>query len=488
MKLPIRSILAWLAPAVALGIAMSPLRAAEPGRCSLDAIVNGYREGLLRFNSGDHARALTAWSPMADAGLGPAQRQLAIMYNEGKGVAKSAIDAALWAELAFRSGDQHARTLARDTRAALDPASRGALDQRLGVWRAAGLTCTGARIASDPKAAERQLEFGVEFDRRVTEAAQDASRRLLPDIIQAALDQDPSARIYLSIIETFEFHTGGQYHRYVGWHPTQKGTMRIATNVSMDDSPVHAARAVLLQAKRRMFERLPDSPFADPLMRVMNGKKVFGSVYPDVNNGTYFRLMRQAFDMVEKLPREVRLFVDIVDEIHYGPISKHYKPEGTIDAQGAYYNKALSAEGNRIIFARRDMLYSSPLYLVQTLVHEGAHAAQDQKAYRALVEIEKLKAQQRKSDQREAKDIEAKIQGLIDYPKRWYQGLETATGRIQDMAFECEATEVEIAAVKAIGGLPDVMEASGYIKLCPEAQRKLVQWQEELARAKGARK
>jgi len=211
-------------------------------------------------------------------------------------------------------------------------------------------------------------------------------------------------------------------------------------------------------------------------------------VYPDVNNGIFFRLMRQAFDMVEKLPRDIRVFVDIVDEIHYGPISKHYKPEGTIDAQGAYYNKVLSAEGHRIIFARRDMLYSSPLYLVQTLVHEGRHAAQDQKAYRTLVEIEKLKAQQRKSEPSEAKQIEARIGVLLDYPKRWYQGLETATGRIQDITFECEATEVEMAAVRAVGGLPDVMDASGYVRLCPEVQRKLVQWQEELARTKGARK
>jgi hypothetical protein len=269
--------------------------------------------------------------------------------------------------------------------------------------------------------------------------------------------------------------------------------MRVATNVAMDDSLQHAARAILLQAKRRVFDSLPDSPFADPLMRVMNGKRVFGSVYPDVNNGTYFRLMRQAFDMVEKLPREVRLFADIVDEIHYGPVSKHYKPEGTIDAQGAYYNKVLSAEGARLIFVRRDMLYSSPLYLVQTLVHEGTHAAQDQKAYRTLVEIEKLKAQQRKlgegkANSTEAKQIDVKIQELLDYPKRWYQGLETATGRIQDIAFECEATEVEIAAVKAVGGLPDVMESSGYIRLCPEAQKKLVRWQEEIARSNSARK
>jgi hypothetical protein len=212
----------------------------------------------------------------------------------------------------------------------------------------------------------------------------------------------------------------------------------------------------------------------------MNGMKVYGSVYPDVNNGTYFRLMRQAFDMVEKLPPEAKKYVDIVDEIQYGPISKHYKPEGTIDAQGAYYNKVLSEPGHRIIFARRDMLYSSPLYLLQTLVHEGTHAAQDEKAYQALVEVEKLKKQP---------GSEQKINQLMDYPKRWYQGIEGPGGkRIQDMAFECEATQSEIIAIKAVGGSPDVMDASGYIKLCPEQQKLLVRWRDELGKpAKGAK-
>ena len=479
-----------IACAVVEGAVFPRAAAAANERCSLAQIVATYKQGVGYAAGGDYARALISFSPLADAGLGPAQREIALMYANGKGVTKSPIDAAFWAELGFRSGDATARKLTTTYRADLDAAGRGALDQRLGVWRAGGLVCNGGRTNVDPKAADAPLEFGVEFQRRVSDDDTATARRILPEIVQLALDQEPFAGVYLLAIETFEFHTGGQYHRFIGWHPKKPGMLRIATNVANDDSLQYAAKAVLLEAKRKVYDSLPDSPFADPLMRVMHGMKVYGSVYPDINNGTYFRLMRQAFDMVEKLPLELRRYVDVVNEIHYGPLSKHYKAEGTIDAQGAYYNKSLSENGHRIIFARRDMLYSSPLYLMQTLVHEGTHALQDQKAFQTLVDVEKLKAQQSKlpAGSAEARSVEQKIGQLMDYPKRWYQGIETAAGRVQDMAFECEATENEIASIKAVGGLPETMESSGYVKLCPEAQRQIVRWQEDLAKGKGITK
>ena len=31
-----------------------------------------------------------------------------------------------------------------------------------------------------------------------------------------------------------------------------------------------------------------------------------------------------------------------------------------------------------------------------------------------------------------------------------------------------------------IGALPDIMDGSGYLKLCPEAQRQVIQWQDEI--------
>lgn len=466
----------WGALALAGALAWTgDVHAAEAGRCTLGQISAAYKEGMIRLTAGDYPRALISFSPLADAGLGPAQRQIATMYAQGNGVSKSALDAALWSELAFRSGDAAARRPANEHRAELDAAGRGALDQRLSVWHAGGLVCEGARLRLEPKGAEAPLEFGIEFQRRVTDEDSETARRLLPEIIKSALAQDQMARVYLSVIETFEFHSGGQYHRFVGWHPKKPGVLRVSTNFAMDDSVEYAAKWILQDAKRKVFDSLPDAQYLDPVMRVIDGKKVYGSVYPDANNGVYFRLMRQAFEMVAKLPADVRKYAEIVDEVYYGPLSKHYKPEGTIDAQGAYYNRVLSDVGHRIIFARRDMLYSSPLYLLQTIVHEGTHAAQDQKAYDTLVEIEKLKRQG---------VSEQKINQLMDYPKRWYQGVETAAGRIQDITFECEATQSEIVAIRAVGGLPDAMDASGYVKLCPDQQRELVRWREEIAKEK----
>jgi hypothetical protein len=50
------------------------------------------------------------------------------------------------------------------------------------------------------------------------------------------------------------------------------------------------------------------------------------------------------------------------------------------------------------------------------------------------------------------------------------------------MVFECEATRSEIYAVRAVGGSPDVMKASGYIRLCPDEQKIISQWRDDIAK------
>jgi hypothetical protein len=347
---------------------------------------------------------------------------------------------------------------------------------------------------ADAKTADTPLDFPITFDRRVTPELQEEARQHLPGYIASAIKQDPMARIYLQAIDGFDFHTDTDpYHRFVAWDPKPGvNIMRVATNAALDDSPEYTAKWILQQAQRRVYENLPGSSYADPTMRVIGGKKVYGSVYPDINNGTFFTMIRQAFEMVDKLPPQVRPYFDIIDEIYYGPMSKHYKAEGTIDAKGAYYNKILSAEGHRIIFVRRDVLYSSPLYLLQTFVHEGTHAAQDKKAYQALVEAEHIKRQIKgysdmgQGSSPEAKALEAKLRDVMDYPTRWYTGIVnplSKEGRIQDMAFECEATRSEIYAIRGVGGSPDIMKGSGYIRLCPDEQKIISQWRDDIAKS-----
>jgi hypothetical protein len=141
-----------------------------------------------------------------------------------------------------------------------------------------------------------------------------------------------------------------------------------------------------------------------------------------------------------------------------------------------------------MMFVRRKVLFSSPLFFLQTFIHEGTHAAQDQKAYNYFRDAYKLKAvltrlqSDGKGNTTEAKKLKKQLNVKQNYSNRWYRGIKTKTGRIQDIAFECEATENEIKTVKLIGGSPDIMKASGYLKLCPEAQRQIIQWQDELIR------
>jgi hypothetical protein len=470
-------------------IAVNPLQAAP---CSSADIVNGYQGVLKRIKAKDYTRALPALKSLADAGHGPAQRHLAVMLRDGKGIAKSVSGAALWSELAFRSGDKTAKSMTRDLRGRLDNVSRGILDQRLKAWRAARLACSGAKLSTLPVRngdTGKELIQEVSVGRLIDDRQAEIARRRFPEIIKAALGQDPSARIYLDVVDNYQLYTGGRYHRYTGWKKNRSGKniMRVPTNAFNDKSLKFFARMVTLTAKRWLYGHTPDAEFDDPLLRVVAGKNYYGSVYPDIRNGRYYQVMRQAFEMAKQLPRSVRKYIDIIDEVHYNPISKHFNRAGAADA-AAYYNKILSFDGKRMMFVRRNVRYGSPLFFMQTFVHEGTHAVQDKRAQRYHREIPRMKKRLGKLQQRgrgnspAAQRVKKDIDRKFDYVMRWYKGVEKGGRRIADMSFECEATENEIRAIKAAGGSPRVMKASGYLKLCPEAQKMLVQWQNSQAK------
>ena len=40
--------------------------------------------------------------------------------------------------------------------------------------------------------------------------------------------------------------------------------------------------------------------------------------------------------MAEQLPKPLKRYINIIDEIHYNPASKYYRRSGTIDAKGAF--------------------------------------------------------------------------------------------------------------------------------------------------------
>jgi hypothetical protein len=474
-----------------LAAVLLPVRDAA-ANCKLDAIVTSYKVALADIKSGKADGAMRFLAPMAEAGLGPAQRELAKAYAAGMVKDDTGLGAAFWAELAFRAGDKEGRRLSRKYRAALSDDARAKLTDALPQWLPKRLTCKAGRVAraEGQKGPHPIPDIRITFDKRINDQDKDDLQQKADRLLEQLVAADPADIVYLSAIDVLEIYKGSRYHRYAGWRAQNDiNVLRMAGSNFEDKSPKFVVQMVILEAKRRLYAKLPSSSFADPYVRKYAGQLIYGSVYPDVRNGKFFSVIRHAFDMAKRLPKELQQYIDVIDEVHYNTSSKHFIRAGIIDSSGAYYNKLLSDDGKRMMFVRRDVRYSSALFFLRTFVHEGTHAVQDKRAREYVKDVNRIKRAQVKlersgqAESAKAKALEKEINEKLDYAKRWFQGIKTATGRVQDIAFECEATRNEILAVKALDGPPDVMQSSGYLKLCPKAQQIILDWERERRRA-----
>ncbi len=94
----------------------TPVRASE---CSFSEVARYYNSGLQSAASGRYSDSLAKLMILAKAGFGPAQREVSKSLARGLGVERSYEKAAMWAELAFRSGDMEGRALSQTYREVL---------------------------------------------------------------------------------------------------------------------------------------------------------------------------------------------------------------------------------------------------------------------------------------------------------------------------------------------------------------------------------
>ncbi|MHA1566164.1 MAG: hypothetical protein ACTSX7_12695 [Alphaproteobacteria bacterium] len=73
------------------------------------AIAADYGAGFIAYVRGDYAAALIEWQPLADQGHANAQRNLGVMYFEGRGVEQDLAIAALWYQEAAAQGHTSAQ-------------------------------------------------------------------------------------------------------------------------------------------------------------------------------------------------------------------------------------------------------------------------------------------------------------------------------------------------------------------------------------------
>ena len=63
-----------------------------------------FNKGYDAYQNGDYATALKEWKPLAEQGYAPAQYNLGVMYDDGKGVPQDDKEAVRWYRLAAEEG------------------------------------------------------------------------------------------------------------------------------------------------------------------------------------------------------------------------------------------------------------------------------------------------------------------------------------------------------------------------------------------------
>ena len=109
--------------------------------------------GVLIVGAGereaDYATAAQWFGKAADRGLADSQFNLAVLYENGRGVTKDLQEAYKWFALAARSGDPAAARRLEQVKARLEPSELRAAEQKVAEWRTqAAATVTGSAGAS----------------------------------------------------------------------------------------------------------------------------------------------------------------------------------------------------------------------------------------------------------------------------------------------------------------------------------------------------
>ncbi|MCW9035038.1 MAG: hypothetical protein OQJ97_12525 [Rhodospirillales bacterium] len=323
--------------------------------------------------------------------------------------------------------------------------------------------CQSNQLGEGKLISKRQMKLGnhlISLSAGIPKKARPAVFKLIADSLKQIYKASPQGPKLASVAPNIIVRAENRYNRYVGWHNiANKPVLVISASFLFDNEPGFLTKAMTEEMKRKSD---PTSP--SPYIVTINGIRLVGSIYPDIKNKSFFKNVKKALEMSNKLSPDLQKYIKAVDEIRYNPSSKYFIKQGAIDGAVAYYNRVISTPEKRIIFIRRKMLYSSPLDTLLSLVHEGNHVVQHETA-----EKYNMKLRQGKGSKEE-----------LTYVETWHNMSRTKASRSNFVQkFECEATETEIAVLKKLGGSPRTIEGSQYLSICKGAKRKLVQWKNE---------
>ena len=462
--------------------------------CTVEALIESHKAGLALYQAKDYEGAHVRWRPLAELGFPPAQGRLAASLAQTQDKSSADFrDAGRWAVLASHAGDSEGTEAVATIKKAIGDDAFQEVTAAAAKWRPTVPPCLKADYRRFELMDGHSARIGpsvVRLDPRFSDDTAKAILKIFRTTLGLALRMSASAELYLSAIKTYHIIPGDKYDRYVGWKAGARGRdLEMTHGNVLDKSPAFLAMAILQEATRDVYRRIPGAGLIDPYQKTFKSKRVVGSVYSDVNNQPFFDAVLQALEISEQLPSDVRRHIDLIDEIRYNPISENMHQGGIADSGIGYYDRRLSSEGRRVIFFRRDMKWSYPADVLLTIVHEGTHATQHRDAERLARELPEQRARLKaiESDGQgngaEAGRLRRTIADNESYLRLWDRRSGTeAENSASVKRFECEATVQEIKAAQALGFQSTAITKSPYFKLCDEVQKMMAEWKDRSLR------
>jgi len=467
--------------AALIGSAVALPQHAHASLCTVDGMLDVFERAAAQAVSGQSKAALETVGPLATMMFPPALGLMAELS------AANSESAAHWGHLAERRRDQSGQKILAAIRS---NGSKEALDkgrERADAQQAKVPPCL-ARPLDVSRTGDHALQIGpvtVSIAKSIDPKLVDIVKNRFPIIFNTARTGTIEGRLLLSSVRRIQIVGGDRYDRYVDWVPGNEGrAMRMTVGNILDQGPAHTAKAMTIAAQRALYDRIEGRSMIDPYFTVVEGIRVFTSIYPDVSGDEFVDSLRKALVMAKSLPKPVQRDFKAVDEIRYNPPSKHFIKFGAPDGAVAYYDKGISRPGRRVIFVRRDMRWSSHADLLLSIVHEGAHANQDAKAERMVAQSKTDRAKvdalvaAGQGDGTEATSLRGSIRKAEAYSSLWYLRDINDPAYKDRIRFECEALQTEIISAEALGLEPRIIETSPYLGLCSDQQKSLVSWKE----------
>lgn len=345
--------------------------AAAAQDCASTSFTRAYRAGEAAAVRKDFGEALAAFRPLAEQGLGPAQRWLGRLLADGSGTAADPVDAVRWT----------ARAAAIDAPGAKEQLE--ALERRLSPDQRAQATAPstwrpelGPCLAVDPTIKHGEAASHYDFPAIINHVLNGLgdtapTRRQLEwlartlEIIRA---KEPRFLIYLKSLDGIGFASGGPLAvilRRAGYQPVIVINDQFIDTVSTDKANE------LARVAAEAIHDLLVPPSTAMAVETYRGRTI--RTMKTDEGRRFLTLIRQAIDLAETLPPELAALARGTVELRYEPTEDYDKRGGAIFT-GEWRH---DASGKGYMAYPRGIELRKPREITLNLVAGGVYARRD---------------------------------------------------------------------------------------------------------------